>query len=56
MRITHRRDLFERIFRTYGRLRGWSPETTYLSGLDVLERFEHRKHLINTVKKKLKLK
>ena len=56
MRITHRRDLFERIFRTYGRLRGWSPETTYLSGLDALERFEHRKHLINTVKKKLKLK
>ena len=56
MRITHRRDLFEHIFRTYGKLRGWSPDATYASGLAALERFEHRKHIVNTVKKKLKLK
>lgn len=42
VRITHRRDLYEYIVRSYARQRGWDETQTATRALQLLDRFEHR--------------
>lgn len=42
VRITHRRDLYEYIIRSYARQRGWDENQTATRALQLLDRFEHR--------------
>lgn len=43
VRLTHRRDLYEYLVRSYARQRGWNEEATAASALRLLEHFEHRR-------------
>ena len=43
VRLTHRRDLYEYLVKSYARQRGWDEETTAASALRLLEKFEHRR-------------
>jgi tRNA A-37 threonylcarbamoyl transferase component Bud32 len=42
VRITHRRDLYDYIVRSYARQRGWDETQTATRALQLLDRFEHR--------------
>lgn len=43
VRLTHRRDLYEYLVRSYARQRGWDADQTTAKALHLLDRFEHRK-------------
>ncbi|MCR4602284.1 MAG: lipopolysaccharide kinase InaA family protein [Prevotella sp.] len=43
VRLTHRRDLYEYLVRSYARQRGWSEETTAQQALLLLDRFENKR-------------
>lgn len=43
VRITHRRDLYEYLIRSYARLRQWDEQQTADRALRLLEKFENRK-------------
>ena len=43
VRITHRRDLYEYLARSYARQRGWDEAQTAAQALHLLDKFEHRK-------------
>ena len=52
--VTHRRDLFEYIIRTYAALRGWNVEKTLREALRLLDGFERRKNRKRIWKERLK--
>lgn len=41
VRLTHRRDLYEYLVRSYARQRGWDEETTAARAIQLLNKFEH---------------
>lgn len=43
VRLTHRRDLYEYLVRSYARHRGWNEEDTARQALQLLDRFENRR-------------
>ena len=43
VRITHRRDLYDYLIRSYARQRGWDPSATSARALALLDAFEHRR-------------
>jgi tRNA A-37 threonylcarbamoyl transferase component Bud32 len=45
VRLTHRRDLYEYLIRSYARQRGWDENTTAAKAIHLLDRFESHRHL-----------
>ncbi|MBR3472897.1 MAG: hypothetical protein IKH22_10005 [Prevotella sp.] len=43
VRLTHRRDLYEFLVRSYARLRGWDENDTAQQALQLLDRFENKR-------------
>ncbi len=43
VRMTHRRDLYTYLVRSYAEIRGWDAETTVSKALQLLHQFEHRR-------------
>jgi len=43
VRLTHRRDLYEYLLRSYARERGWNPDAIAIQGLKLLDQFEKRR-------------
>ncbi|MBQ9645714.1 MAG: hypothetical protein IJV24_05090 [Prevotella sp.] len=43
VRLTHRRDLYEYLLRSYARQRGWSEEATARRALHLLDQFENKR-------------
>lgn len=43
VRLTHRRDLYEYLLRSYARERGWDADATAAQGLSLLDQFENRR-------------
>ncbi len=41
VRLTHRRDLYEYLVRSYARQRGWAEDATAVAALQLLNKFEH---------------